>query len=93
MWGTNCRKSSRQQPDIPKGDAQADGSISIGDALFIAQHIVSPLLRPSGENPGEIHPVDAGSVNHDTPHDVIGLADAVRIAQFLVGIRDEFYNP
>ena len=76
-----------------RGDAQADGSISIGDALFIAQHIVAPLFRPAGEGAGDIHPVNAGSVNHDSPDDVISLADAIRIAQFLVGIRDEFYNP
>ena len=76
-----------------RGDAQADGSISIGDALFIAQHIVAPLFRPVGEGVGEVNPVNAGSVNHDFPDDVISLADAIRIAQFLVGIRDEFYNP
>ena len=76
-----------------RGDAQADGSISIGDALFIAQHIVAPLSRPAGEGAGAIHPVNAGSVNHDSPNDFISLADAIRIAQFLVGIRDEFYNP
>jgi hypothetical protein len=76
-----------------RGDAQADENISIGDALFIAQHIVAPLLRPAGEGVGEVNPVNAGSVNHDSPNDVISLADAIRIAQFLVGIRDEFYNP
>ena len=76
-----------------RGDAQADGSISIGDALFIAQHIVAPLFRPAGEGATDVHPVNAGSVNHDSPDDVISLADAIRIAQFLVGIRDEFYDP
>jgi hypothetical protein len=76
-----------------RGDAQANGFISIGDALFIAQHIVAPLFRPAGEGVGEVNPVNAGSVNHDSPDDVISLADAIRIAQFLVGIRDEFYNP
>ena len=76
-----------------RGDAQADENISIGDALFIAQHIVAPLFRPAGEGVGEVNPVNAGSVNHDSPDDVISLADAIRIAQFLVGIRDEFYNP
>jgi YVTN family beta-propeller protein len=76
-----------------RGDAQANGFITIGDALFIAQHIVAPLFRPAGEGVGEVNPVNAGSVNHDSPDDVISLADAIRIAQFLVGIRDEFYDP
>ena len=76
-----------------RGDAQANGFITIGDALFIAQHIVAPLFRPAGEGVGEVNPVNAGNINHDSPDDVISLADAIRIAQFLVGIRDEFYNP
>jgi YVTN family beta-propeller protein len=76
-----------------RGDAQANGFITIGDALFIAQHIVAPLFRPTGEGVGEINPVNSGSVNHDSPDDVISLADAIRIAQLLVGIRDEFYDP
>ena len=76
-----------------RGDALADGDISIGDALFIAQHLVAPLLRPAGEGVGEVDPVNAGSVNHDAPNDVISLADAVLIAQFLVGNVDEFYDP
>ena len=76
-----------------RGDAQADENISIGDALFIAQHIVAPLFRPAGEGVGEVNSVNAGSVNHDSPDDVISLADAIRIAQFLVGIRDEFCDP
>jgi hypothetical protein len=35
--------------------------------------------------------VNAGSVNHDAPNDVISLADAVKIAQFLVGNLNGFY--
>ena len=51
------------------------------------------MFRPVGEGGGEVNPVNAGSVNHDSPNDVISLADAVLIAQFLVGNVDEFYDP
>jgi len=76
-----------------RGDALANGNISISDALFIAQHLVAPVFRPVGEGGGEVNPVNAGSVNHDSPNDVISLADAVLIAQFLVGNLNEFYEP
>ena len=76
-----------------RGDALADGSISIGDALYIGQHLVNATLRPAGEGPGKVNPVNAGSVNHDAPNDVITLADAVLIAQFLVGNVNQFYLP
>jgi|GEM_PF-1812627 hypothetical protein len=76
-----------------RGDALANGNISISDALFIAQHLVAPVFRPAGEAGGEVNPVNAGSVNDDSPNDVISLADAILIAQFLVGNVDEFYDP
>ncbi|PKB59637.1 MAG: hypothetical protein BZY83_00790 [SAR202 cluster bacterium Casp-Chloro-G2] len=76
-----------------RGDASANGSVGISDALFIGQYLVSPASRPVGEGPGQVHPVNAGSVNHDGPNDVISLADAILIAQFLVGNVDEFYEP
>ena len=37
-----------------RGDAKPDGSISIGDALFIAQRIVAPLFRTAGEGVGDV---------------------------------------
>ena len=76
-----------------RGDALANGNISISDALFIGQHLVAPFFRPVGEGGGEVNPVNAGSVSHDSPNDVISLADAILIAQFLVGNVDEFYDP
>jgi hypothetical protein len=76
-----------------RGDALANGNISISDALFIAQHLVAPVFRPVGEAGGQVNPVNAGSVNHDAPNDVISLADAILIAQYLVGNVDEFYDP
>ena len=80
-----------------RGDALADGGISISDALFIAQHKVGD--RRVGEGAGEVNAVNAGSVVHDlennqpgTGNDVITVADAVRIAQFLVGNAYTSYN-
>lgn len=80
-------------------DALADGSISISDALFIAQHLVDQIARPAGDGAGEIHPVNAASVSHDlvggqsgTGVDIITVGDAVLLAQLLVGNVDEFYD-
>lgn len=74
-----------------RGDALADGGISIGDALFIGQHLVNAATRPAGEGAGEVNPINAASVSHDGANDVISVADAVLIAQFLVGSVDSFY--
>ena len=53
---------------------------------------MDPIARPAGEGDGEIHPVNAASVSHDDPNDFISLADAVLIAQFLVGNKNQFYE-
>ena len=91
--GTVAQESPPDTRTFLRGDALANGNISISDALFIAQHLVAPVFRPVGEGGGEVNPVNAGSVNHDSPNDVISLADAVLIAQFLVGNLDKFYDP
>ena len=76
-----------------RGDALADGGVSISDALYIGQYLVDPVFRPVGEGPGQVNPVNAASVSHDVVNDLISLADSVLIAQYLVGSVDEFYNP
>jgi len=96
--GSTIAQDTPDSRTFLRGDARADGSISVSDALFIAQHLVDPAARPAGEGAGEIHPVNAGSVVHDlvggvagTGIDVITVADVVRIAQFLVGNADGSY--
>jgi len=75
-----------------RGDARADGDITIADALFIAQYLVG--LREECTTEANItcmHPVNAASVRQDGDFDRKTIADALFIAQHLVGLRDGFY--
>ncbi len=77
-----------------RGDARADGTVSIADALFIAQNLVG--LRPACTDVVDnscLHSVNAASVRQDGGFDRLTIADALIIAQYLVELRDEFYNP
>ena len=75
-----------------RGDSRVDGTITLSDALFIAQHMVNPVARPAGEGAGDLNPVNAGGVVHDGANEIITVADAVLIAQFLVWNHDEHYD-
>lgn len=78
---------------VQRGDARADGNITIADALFIAQHLVG--LRAECTDTADtncLHPVNAASVRNDGALDEKTIADALFIAQHLVELRDEFYN-
>ena len=74
-----------------RGDARADGNITIADALFIAQYLVGmhPACTDVVDN-SCLHSVNAGSVRHDGAFDKKTIADALFIAQDLVGLKDEF---
>ena len=78
---------------VRRGDARADGVISIADALFIAQYLVG--LRAACTDTVDttcLHSVNAASVRQDVAADQKTIADALFIAQYLVGLRDEFFN-
>ena len=77
---------------VLRGDARADGLVSIADALFIAQYLVGKL--PACTETGALnclHSVNAASVQHDGAFDQKTIADAMVIAQYLAGIRDETF--
>ncbi len=67
-----------------RGDANGDGSISIADAMFIAQYLV-------GNRPwSDLSLLNAASVKYDGDGgDKVTVADAMFIAQYLVGLRPE----
>ena len=78
---------------VQRGDARADGTVDIADALFIAQYLVG--LREACTvtvTNSCLHSVNAASVSHDGAFDKNTIADALFIAQYLVRLRDEFYN-
>jgi len=79
--------------NLLRGDARADGNVTIADALYIAQYLVG--LRPACTDMVDttcVHSVNAASVRHDGAFDRKTIADALFIAQRLVGLRDEFFN-
>jgi len=73
-----------------RGDAMGDGTVDIGDVLYIGQYLVG--LRDVGQEPGQVHPINAASVKHDGPGDAITISDALLIAQYLAGLRDAHFN-
>ena len=73
-----------------RGDAKANGVISAGDVLYIAQYVAG--VRPLGDGPGQVNAVNAASVKQDGPFDQVTAADALSLAQELVGLRDGCFN-
>ena len=98
-FNTITRVSGGQVPqnaDVSKtfrrGDAQANGTVNITDALFIAQYLVS--LRNLGEGIGDVWAVNAATPQNNLPTagSQITITDAMYIAQMLVGLRDASYQ-
>ena len=79
--------------NLLRGDARADGVINIADALLIAQYLVGslPACTTIVDNTC-VHSVNSDSVRHDRAFDRKTIADAIFLAQFLAGMRDENYN-
>ena len=78
---------------VQRGDARADGNVTIDDALFIAQYLLgSREACTTVVDTTCLHSVNAASVQQDGAFDQIMIADALFIAQYLAGLRDEFYN-
>jgi hypothetical protein len=86
--GTLIPQQQASQRTYRRGDAKADGTISVADLLFIAQYQVG--LRNVGDDPStEVNAVNAASVRQDSPYDTISTADLLFLAQYLVGLRDD----
>ena len=79
---------------LRRGDARADGQVTISDALYIAQYLAG--LRGLGTDTNSVNPVNAASVRQDvtsgTNGDLLTIADALFIAQMLAGLRDASFN-
>ncbi|MBI2934768.1 MAG: S8 family serine peptidase, partial [Chloroflexi bacterium] len=83
--------------NLRRGDARADGQVTISDALFIAQYLAG--IREPGEDIARTHLVNAASVRQDVTSgpvqnqgDKVTIQDAMYIAQLLAGLRDDYYN-
>lgn len=78
--GSTSTTTSTGGPDYTLGDVDDDGSITIVDALLIAQRYVG--LDPAGFTA----PAEAGDVDEDGQ---ISIVDALLVAQYYVGIIDQ----
>jgi hypothetical protein len=75
---------------VLRGDARADGEVSIDDALFIARYLAGEIPAcTDGPALNCLHSVNAASVQHDGDFDRKTIADAMVISQYLAGVRDE----
>ncbi|MEW6142745.1 MAG: DUF5050 domain-containing protein [Chloroflexota bacterium] len=84
--GANIPEDSAKTMTFKRGDAQANGTVNIFDAMYIAQMIV-------GNRPiTELNAVNAACVKHDTNGDKIDIFDAMFIAQMIVGNRNASYE-
>ena len=83
--------ASSPEKSLIRGDANGDGTVDENDALFIAGLAVG--LRAPGEEVGQVRPVQAAGVNPDGPGgDIPNSVDLLQILQYVVGVRDEFFN-
>ena len=69
-----------------RGDADDSGAVDIFDAMYIAQYVVG--IRSIDE----LNFLNAASVKHDEPEDIIDIFDAMFIAQYIVGLRDSNFE-
>ncbi|GEM_PF-5819240 len=74
-----------------RGDAKANGVVSVADALFIGQYLNG--LRGIGEGSGSVYAVNAASPKLDPSWpDKITVADALYVSQYVAGLRDSCFN-
>jgi hypothetical protein len=87
IGGTAYPEDSPKALSFKRGDAQANGTVNIFDAMYIAQAIV-------GNRPwSDIHLVNAASVKQDVASgDIVNIFDAMYIAQFVVGNRNGYFQ-
>lgn len=94
VGGTGAPQAGDAVFTFRRGDANSNGSVTIADALFVAQYLAG--LRGLGTDTTTVNPVNAASVRPDVgPPDVgdkITIADALFIAQMLAGLRTASYN-
>jgi hypothetical protein len=75
-----------------RGDANSNGSVDIGDAMFIGQYLAG--VRGLGSTSSTVNPVNVASVRQDdTDGDKITITDALYIGQMLAGLRDASFIP
>jgi hypothetical protein len=75
--------------NLLRGDALADGVVSIADALFIAQYLEGLRLECTPEvNSLCLHSLNAANWQTDGDFDRVTIADAVSIGQHLRGTGD-----
>ncbi len=78
--------------NLMRGNVRDNDTVTISDALFIAQYLAG--LRSLGTGANAVNHLNAASVKRDTGTggEQITIADALLIAQMLAGLRDASFN-
>ena len=84
--GVHASEENPNTLNFTRGDAQANGTVNIVDAMYIAQYTVG--LRSFTA----LNALNAASTKHDTGGDILNIVDAMYIAQYTVSLRDENFN-
>lgn len=77
-----------------RGDARADGEITIADAMFLSQYLAG--IRPGCTDEVTltcVQIVNGSSVRHDDTAEKLTVTDALFVAQLLVELRDAGFDP
>ncbi len=90
--GASVLAESTRTLKVRRGDARADNSITISDALFIAQTLAG--LRDLGETIALTHAINGSSARLETATtgEKLTITDALFVAQMLAGLRNESFE-
>lgn len=91
VLGTDLPQDLPVSLTLRRGDANNSGSITIVDALFMAQYLAG--IRGLGTDIVSVNSINAASVRQDdATGDKLTIADALILAQMLAGIRGPCYD-
>ncbi len=95
--GANIPADGAKTYTVRRGDARADGFITISDALFVAQYLAG--LRGLGEDPpggpyNNVNAINGASARLEptATGEQLTITDALFIAQLLAHLRDSSFN-
>ena len=89
--GTVYNQEFQASDTYRRGDVQVNGQVNGTDRLFLTQCILQ--LRATGTSGDDCNPINAASVLHDgIDGDTMDEADGLYISQFVVELRDVFFD-
>ena len=84
--GEEIRHEESRKLIFQRGDIQGDGDVDMIDAFFGIQYLVG------SRSVEDIRSLNMASVRHDNGGDVMDFIDCIYIAQYVMGIRDCYFE-